>query len=146
MGKEQVTAEQRREGTRRGEKSRGKEIWLQTKPNWSLDNGYDGKLLGSKEQALTAKKKKQTNKKTHHVQALGLKDALSWTKEERSYKHFTFSCFIVSMVGFFVGLCVCSVFLFVCLLFGGEGGVCSSSLPSAIANQLGLLVWGASII
>lgn len=62
MGKEQVTAEQRREGTRRGEKSRGKEIWLQTKLNGSLDNGYDGKLLGSKGQALTAKKKKQTNK------------------------------------------------------------------------------------
>lgn len=90
------------------------------------------------------RKNKQT--KHHHVQALGLKDALDWTKKERSYKHFSFSCFIVSMVGFFVGLFVCVFCFFVCLLFGGEGDICSSSLASAITNQLGLLVWGASII
>lgn len=53
-----MTAGQRREGTRRREKTRVKE----TKLNWNLDNGYDGKLLRSKEKALTAKKKKQRNK------------------------------------------------------------------------------------
>lgn len=63
MGKEQVTSGRRKEGTRRGEKSREKEIWLQTKLNWSLDNGYDGRLLGSEEQALTAKEK-NNNKNT----------------------------------------------------------------------------------